>query len=102
MDKERVKRVEVVAKDDKMQLTAVFTGSMSGNFLPAWFIYESKTDLCLPHYQFPSTWHVTKLKKHCSNEQTMKEYFDKIILPYIQEKKKALKLSTEYPALLIF
>ena len=32
----------------------------------------------------------------------MKEYFGKIILLYIQEKKKALKLSTEHPALLMF
>ena len=102
MHKEGVKRVEVVAKDDKRQLTAVFAGSMSGDCLPAQLIYEGKTDRCFPHYQFPSTWHVTKTGKHWSNEQTMKEYFDKIIVPYIQEKKKALKLSTEHPALLIF
>ena len=41
-------------------------------------------------------------EKHWSNEQTMMEYFNKIIFPYIQEKKKALKLSNEHPALLIF
>ena len=32
----------------------------------------------------------------------MKEYFDKIILPYIWEKKTALKLRIQQPALLIF
>ena len=102
MDKEGVKRMEVVAKDDTRQLTAVFTGSLSGNFLLPQLIYEGKTDRCLPHYHFPSTWHVTKTEKHWSNEQTMMEYFNKIIFPYIQEKKKALKLSNEHPALLIF
>ena len=102
MDKEGVKRVEVVAKDDKRQLTAVLAGSLSGDFLPPQLIYEGKTDRCLPHYQFPSPWHVTKSETHWSNEQTMKEYFNKIIFPYIQEKKTALKLSNEQPALLIF
>ena len=99
MDKEGVKRVEVVAKDDKRQLTAVLASSLSGDFLPPQLIYEGKTDRCLPRYQFPSPWHVTT---RWSNEQTMKEYFNKIIFPYIQEKKIALKLSNEQPALLIF
>ena len=62
-------------------------------FLPSQIIYEGKTDHFLPYYQFPSTWHVTKTEKHRANEQTIKKYFNKIILPYIQKKKKALKLS---------
>ena len=102
MDKEGVKRVEVVAKEDKRQLTAVFAGSLSGDFLPPQLIYEGKTDRCLPHYEFPSTWHMMKSEKHWSNEQTMKEYFTKIIFTYIQEKRTALKLNSEQPALLIF
>ena len=32
MKQEGMKRVEVVAKDDKQQITAVFAGSMSGDF----------------------------------------------------------------------
>ena len=64
MDKEGVKRMEVVAKDDTRQLTAVFTGSLSGNFLLPQLIYEGKTDRYLPHYRFPSTWHVTETEKH--------------------------------------
>ena len=100
MDKEGAKRVEVVAKDDKRQLTAVLDSLLSGDFLPPHLIYEGKTDRCLPRYQFPSPWHVTKPETHWSNEQTMKEYFNKIIFPYIQEKKTALKLSNEQPALL--
>ena len=34
MDKDGVKRVELAGKEDKRQLTAVFAGSSSGNFLP--------------------------------------------------------------------
>ena len=79
MDKEGVKRVEVVAKEDKRQLTVVFAGSLSGDFLSPQLIYEGKADRCLPHNEFPSTWHVTKSENHWSNEQTMKAYFNKII-----------------------
>ena len=32
IEKERAKRVEVVGKDDKRQITAVFDGSMTGVF----------------------------------------------------------------------
>jgi len=35
-------------------------------------------------------------------EHTMKEYFDKVILPYFSQKRKDLKLRDDYPALLIF
>jgi len=49
MDQEGARRVEVVAKDDKRQITAVFAGSSSGHFLPPQLIYEGKTDRCLPN-----------------------------------------------------
>ena len=102
MDKEGSKRVEVVARDDKRQITAVFAGSSSGYFLPPQLIYEGKTDRCLPHYEFPSSWHITKTEKHWSNEHTMREYFERIIFPYVEEKRSSLKLSNDQPALLIF
>ena len=102
MDQVGAKRVEVVAKDDKRQITAVFAGSSSGYFLPPQLIYEGKTNRCLPHYEFPPSWHITKTEKHWSNEHTMREYFERIIFPYIEEKRSALKLSSDQPALLIF
>ena len=102
MDQEGAKRVEVVAKDDKRQITAVFAGSSSGYFLPPQLIYEGKTSRCLPHHEFPSSWHITKTEKHWSNEHTMKEYFERIIFPYIEEKRSELKLSNDQPALLIY
>ena len=102
MAEEGAKRVELVGKDDKRQLTAVFAGSMSGEFLPAQLIYQGKTSRCLPRYDFPSDWHVTFSANHWSNEDTMKEYIDQIILPYIRKKREELKLASDYPALLIF
>ena len=102
MAEEGAKRVELVGKDDKRQLTAVFAGSMSGEFLPPQLVYQGKTTRCLPHYDFPSDWHITFSANHWSNEDTMKKYITYIILPYIHKKRKELKLASDYPALLTF
>ena len=102
MEKEGTSRVEVVAKDDKQQITAVFSGSMSGDFSPPQLIYEGKTEQCLLQYKFPSSWHTTHTDNHWSNEITMTQYVEMIIVPYINNKRKELKLSHHQPALLIF
>lgn len=102
MEVEGAKHVEVAGKDDKRQITAVFAGTMTGDFLPPQLVYKGKTDRCLPQYQFPESWDITFSVNHWSNEQTMKDYVEKIILPYIKDKKKSLNLLTDYPGLLIF
>ena len=38
------KMVEILAKDGKGQITAVFCGSMTGDCLPLQLIYERKKD----------------------------------------------------------
>lgn len=39
MEKEGAKRVEITAVDDKRQITAVFAGTLMGDFLPPQLIY---------------------------------------------------------------
>ena len=85
---EGAKRVEILAKDDKRQIRAVFCGSMTGDCLLLQFIYAEKTNRCLPQYDFPSGWHVSHSDNHWSNEITMKQYFEKIILPYVNENRE--------------
>ena len=53
MEKEGTKRVEVVAKYDKRQITAVFAASLLGEFLPPQLNYEGKTKRCLPCFHKP-------------------------------------------------
>ena len=74
MVEEGSKRVEITGKDDKQQLTAVFAGTMSGEFLPPQLIYQGKNTRCLPHFDFPAGWHLTYSSNYWSNEETMKEY----------------------------
>jgi len=102
MEREGTKRVEIVAKDDKSQIMAVFGCSMAGDFLPSQLIYQGKTKRCLPHYSFPGDWHVISTPSHWSNEGTARDYIEKIILPYLRKKRNELKLSDTYPALMIF
>ena len=59
MEKEGTKRVEIVAVDDKQQITAVFAGTLTGDFLPPQLIYKGTTNRCLPSIKFPPDWHIT-------------------------------------------
>ena len=102
MEKEGSKRVQIVAVDDKRQITAVFAASLTGDFLPPQLIYKGTTKRCLPTVKFPADWHITHSHNHWSNETTMKDYINEILLPYISRKRKELKVHEDHPALVIF
>ncbi len=102
MEAKGSKRVEIVGISDKRQITTVSGGTMTGEFLPPQLIYQGKTSACLPRYKFPSDWHVTCKPNHWSNEDKMKEYIERIIVPYVDHKRKELKVSSDQPALAIF
>ena len=74
---------------------------MTGDFLPLQLIYEGKTEQCLPQYKFPTLWHVIQSESHWSNKITMKQHIEKVILPYVNRKRKELQLPNDQPALLI-
>ena len=65
-------------------------------------IYQGKTSACLPKVKFPSGWHITCTLNHWSNEEKTKEYIQKVILPYVESKRKELNLPQHFPALAIF
>ena len=83
MDAEGSKRVEVPGVNDKHLITAVFCGSLAGDFLPVQVIYQGKTNHCHPRYQFPQDWDITHSPKHWSNEETMVQYVENIVIPYV-------------------
>jgi len=102
MEKEGSKRVELIGKDDKRQITVTFAGSMNGNLLPLQVIYQGKTTQCLPKFDFPSSWHVTFTPNHWSNEETTEEYIEKVIVPYFEQTRLRLELATDSRGLVIF
>lgn len=91
MDREGSRRVEISGANDKRQITAVFCGSLTGDFLPLQLIYKGKTRRCHPRYAFPSDWHVTQSPKHWSTEETMIDYINEIIVPYVEAQRDALQ-----------
>lgn len=69
-----------------MQITAVFAGTMSGEFLPPQIIYAGKSTRCLPSVKFPHNWHVTHTENHWANEKTTVDYIKVFLLPYVAQK----------------
>ncbi len=102
MEKRGTKRVEIVAIDDKRQITAVFGCSLSGRFLPLQLIYQGTTTQCLSKISFPEHWHITCTANHWSNGDTMIDYITKIIVPYVTETRSKLNLASDHPALVLF
>lgn len=99
MEKQGSRRVEVAGANDKRLITAIFCGSLVGDFLPVQVVYKGKTAHCHPHYCFPSDWDITHSHNHWSNERTMIRYIENIIIPYVQRFQKYFKDTT--PALVI-
>ena len=97
MDQRGSKRVEMKGVDDKRQITAVFCGTLTGDFLPVQLIYKGKTSRCHPKLKLPSGWHVTHSPKHWSTEETMIQYIEHIILPYLE----SARTTENAPALII-
>ena len=78
MAKEGSKRVEIVGVNDNRQITAVFAGSLAGDFLPVQLVYQGKTKKCLPCVEFPANRHITATPNHWCNEVTTLDYVQKI------------------------
>ena len=47
------KRVEITGSNDKRQIAALFSCTLSGKFLPPQMIYAGKTPACLPKVNSP-------------------------------------------------
>ena len=88
MEQKGACRVEVSGLNDKRQITAVFCGSLLGHFLPVQLIYKGKTSRCHPHYEFPLNWHITQSPRHWSTEETMLQYIEHIIVPYVEQVRQ--------------
>lgn len=100
MDRQGSRRVEMIGISDKRQITAVFCGSLVGDFLPVQLIYKGKSARCHPHYKFPPGWDITQSPKHWSTENTMLEYINNIIVPYVKKIRQELD-DEETPAVVI-
>ena len=93
------KRVEMKGIEDKRQITAVFCGTLCGEFLPIQLIYTGKTDRCHPSYSFPIDWSITHSDNHWSNESTMLTYINDIIVQFVKSVRDDLGIDDSQAAL---
>ena len=107
------KDVSIIGFDDKRQITAVVGTNWLGEMIPIQLVFggqESK-----PHQKkaVPSppndeikrgikSWHLTQSPSHWSTFNSMKEYVDNVIHPYIQKKGEENKIEEKpFRAILI-
>lgn len=81
MEEKGSRKVEIVALDDKRQLTAVVCGALHGDVLPVQLIYQGKTAACLLKVSFPHDWLLSYTPNHWSNDEKTREYIESVILP---------------------
>ena len=97
------KSVPLVGKGKKKQITGTFTVTMSGLFLPMQLIYEGKSPRCLPQgITFPENFNLTCTPNHWSNEDKVIENLEKVVFPFVVEKRKELSLPDEQKAIQVF
>ena len=99
MARQGEKCVEMIGVNDKRQITAVFCGTLAGDFLPVQLVYKGKTSRCHPQFEFPPGWHITHSPKHWSTEQTMLQYVEHIVVPYVEQAR--LRLGDDKPVLVV-
>ena len=61
-----------------------------------------KTPRCHPSVNIPLGWNITHSQTHWSTKETMLEYIDEVLVPYIARQREQLILSPTAPGLCFF
>ena len=95
------KTVPTKGVNNKRQITATFTVTASGSFLPIQLIYSGNTKRSIPKYDFPSCFDVTFTPNHWSNYEKCVRLFEKIIFTYLKAKKEELGYRKEQYSMIV-
>ena len=101
MEKSGSKSVTIAGSRDKRAITATFIIDLAGNFLPMQLIYGCKTDRGLPKVDFPKDFSPSANRKPYSNEKERQKIITEIISPRVKSVTEELKLSSNFPAVLV-
>ena len=93
--------IPVTGSSDKRTITATFTISHDGDFLPTQLIYQGTTVQSLPRFDLPNSFSLSMNPKRFSNTAEALKIIDEIIVPYLTKKKNELHLPQDHPSLLI-
>ena len=89
--------VAVIGADDKRQITACIASSLAGDLLPLQLIFHGKTARCLPPASADAKAagvHLTFSSNHWSNQETMQQYIEEVIMTYADRCIKRHHLSS--------
>ena len=95
------KTVPIKLSTEKGMITATFTITLDGHFLPVQLIYGGKTSKSLPRVNFPKSFSLSANSKHYSNEQESIKVLEEIIIPYVKKERERLGMEKDQAALLI-
>ena len=99
--KKNRKVVTIVGADDKRSITATFSITLLGQFLPIQLIYGGKTLQNLPRYQFPRIFSLSVNEKHFSNTSESIKLLNEIIVPYVQKEHESKDLGEKKPLVIM-
>ena len=77
------------------------TWSYIHKFLPTQLIYGGKTEQSLPRFKFPTEFSTSMNPTHYSNATESIKLIEEIIVPYLKEERKKLRLEISHKGLLI-
>ena len=99
----RASSVPIKGLTDKRSITLTFVITLSGELLPMQVIYQGKTSASQPRgFKFPRGFAISQNPKHYSNEDETLTLMDKVIAPFVERKRKELKLAPTQKPLLIW
>ena len=95
------KTAPIKGSTEKRMITATFTITLDGHFLPVQLIYGGKTSKSLPRVNFPKSFSLSANPKHYSNEQESIKVLKEIIISYVKKKRERMGMEKYQATLLI-
>ena len=90
MEQQGTQQITISRLNAKHQIALLLAVTEARTLLPPQLIYAGKTDRCLPKgVDFPETWDITYTESHWSNEETMIQYANDDIIPYVEDIRVA-------------
>ena len=93
--------VPINGVSDKRMITATFTISLDGKFLPIQLIYAGKTERSIPKIKFTKSFLLSTNPTHFSNETESLKLMKEIVIPYFQTERKKLGLAANHSGSII-
>ena len=85
--------------DDKREIMALLTATLSEQLLSPQLHYAGKTPRCHPRQSLPSGWDIHQSPTHWSTEDIMLHFVKENIIPYFTATRECLGLSQDQKAL---